>query len=259
MYVIGIDVSRHNGKIDHRKAAAAGAKYVFIRCTVGDYYTDPRFAENWYGFKEAGLLVSAYIVPIPSAWNGRPIPYKDQVDKFLHSFQDRQPDMPIAIDAEVDMGKDRTFLTALFEGTGRLLQDFGGFPYPYIYTRKTWWDLHINAAKFWKNYPLWVAHYTNAPQPWLPRDWKEWSGWQYSSKGKGPFFGDEEDYIDLNHMQPEDFLKYTDETPGQNLYPVSIEIGSEVYKGKLEKLVQTQFQTAQHPLLGTKEGKEGTR
>lgn len=205
MYVIGIDVSRHNGKIDHRKAAAAGAKYVFIRCTVGDYYTDPRFAENWYGFKEAGLLVSAYIVPIPSAWNGRPIPYKDQVDKFLHSFQDRQPDMPIAIDAEVDMGKDRTFLTALFEGTGRLLQDFGGFPYPYIYTRKTWWDLHINAAKFWKNYPLWVAHYTNAPQPWLPRDWKEWSGWQYSSKGKGPFFGDEEDYIDLNHMQPEDF------------------------------------------------------
>ena len=250
MYVIGIDVSKHNGKINHGQAAAAGAKYAWVRCTVGDYYTDTRFAENWYGFKEAGVLVSAYLVPMPTAWNGRPIPYKDQVDKFLHAFQDRQPDMPVAIDAEVDHGKDKTFLTALFEGTGRLLQDFGGFPYPYIYTRKTWWDLHINAASFWKNYPLWVAHYTSAPSPWLPRDWParpetgtSWSGWQYSSKGSGSFFGAEEDFIDLNRMQTQDFLKYASEHPDQGgeepqpgLLASRIQIGSDVYTGDLRKI-----------------------
>ena len=200
MYVLGIDVSRHNGKINHAAAAAAGAKYAWIRCTVGDYYTDTRFAENWYGFKEAGILVSAYIVPMPTRWDGTTIPARAQVNKFLDAFQDRIPDMPIAIDAEIDHNRSPQFLTALFEETGRLLQDFH-FPYPYIYTRKTWWDPHILAANWWKNYPLWVAHYTSASVPWLPRDWDSWSGWQYSSKGSGHFFGAEEEFIDMNRMQ----------------------------------------------------------
>jgi len=35
-----------------------------------------------------------------------------------------------------------------------------------------------------RNYPVWVAEYTKAPEPSLPNAWSIWSFWQYSQTGQ---------------------------------------------------------------------------
>ncbi|MFN8659635.1 MAG: GH25 family lysozyme [Candidatus Obscuribacterales bacterium] len=36
------------------------------------------------------------------------------------------------------------------------------------------------------HYRLWIAHYTNAPQPLIPQPWTHWDFWQYTNSGKTP-------------------------------------------------------------------------
>ena len=60
-----VDVSRHNGELDFVKMVAAGVDGIAIRATVGDYYTDPRFYENWSKAEAAGIYRTAYHVIRP--------------------------------------------------------------------------------------------------------------------------------------------------------------------------------------------------
>lgn len=61
---------------------------------------------------------------------------------------------------------------------------------PIIYTAASFWNENVASAlpdPAWaQKYPLWIAHYTGAPQPSLPRSWGTWTFWQYSDKGSLP-------------------------------------------------------------------------
>lgn len=59
---------------------------------------------------------------------------------------------------------------------------------PGIYSAKWFWDTFID-GRYIKNeivrYPKWVAHYTTAPKPYMPKyGWPEWSMWQYTDRLK---------------------------------------------------------------------------
>lgn len=58
----GIDISKHNGKIDFTKVKKAGVDFVIIRAGFGKEATqkDPLFDENYVGATKAGLPVGAY-------------------------------------------------------------------------------------------------------------------------------------------------------------------------------------------------------
>ncbi len=61
----GIDVSKHQGRIDWQSVADDGVEFVFIRVGARGYETgklteDERFAENYRGAKDAGLAVGVY-------------------------------------------------------------------------------------------------------------------------------------------------------------------------------------------------------
>ena len=58
--VPGIDVSYWNAGIHWPKVRATGQRFVFIKSTEGDSYSDPTFDDNWLGAKSAGLLRGAY-------------------------------------------------------------------------------------------------------------------------------------------------------------------------------------------------------
>ena len=58
--VPGIDVSYWNAGIHWPKVRATGQRFVFIKATEGDSYSDPTFDDNWLGAKSAGLLRGAY-------------------------------------------------------------------------------------------------------------------------------------------------------------------------------------------------------
>ena len=73
-----------------------------------------------------------------------------------------------------------------------------------IYTSPGYWNTNgkiKGTSKFdarWLYYPLWIAHYTSADQPIVPKPWEDWLFWQYSAKGNGPKYGAESKSIDLN-------------------------------------------------------------
>ena len=47
--VPGIDVSYWDSGIDWPKVRATGQRFVFIKATEGETYTDPTFETNWTG------------------------------------------------------------------------------------------------------------------------------------------------------------------------------------------------------------------
>ena len=58
--VPGIDVSYWDSGIDWPKVRATGQRFVFIKATEADNYSDPTFDDNWVGAKSAGVLRGAY-------------------------------------------------------------------------------------------------------------------------------------------------------------------------------------------------------
>lgn len=84
-YLTICDISRHNGEVNMVRMKEAGAAGVVIRATIGDYYTDPRFYENWRNAEEAGLNRTAYHVVRPESGA------KSQMARFLGVVGQRKP------------------------------------------------------------------------------------------------------------------------------------------------------------------------
>lgn len=213
-YVLGIDVSKWQGKMDWKKAAGAGVRYAAVRCTVGDYYKDAEFERNWTLAKEEGIYVTAYHVVAPAA-GGKRITAQAQMDFFMDFLEKVEPpDWPLVLDCELSSGQDTRYVTSVVqkcaETINTLMQEN-----PIIYTAMGWWNANILPWDGWENYPLWVANYTSAPQPLLPRDWNDWSIWQWSADGnnKGAYYGAQSNAIDLNRMKKEFYDELFEDEP----------------------------------------------
>ena len=205
-----IDVSYWQGNMDFEIAASQGIRAVCIRATVGDYYTDPRFLENWDKARSAGLLVSAYHVIAP-ALDGVFISPEAQINNFLNALNDRKPDFPLVMDCELTRDQGVETITNTIKKCCDLVED--AYDTPMIYTAKYWWESNVARRQYWSNYPLWVAHYTDADEPLLPADWISWAVWQYTSKGDGATYGAESKSIDLNRIYDPEFLNINPQPP----------------------------------------------
>jgi lysozyme len=60
MPIQGIDVSYWQGEIAWDKVRAAGVRFAYIKATEGGDHLDPKFLDNWYAAKNAGLARGAY-------------------------------------------------------------------------------------------------------------------------------------------------------------------------------------------------------
>lgn len=111
-------------------------------------------------------------------------PVNYQVDMFAAKLD--APELPPALDFEdpwAKAGCGAAVLAFVREAVATL----GGKPL--VYTRKSWWDKWVNAeqaAEIASLTDLWVAHYTTAPEPLLPRGWTDWTVWQYAGDVKVP-------------------------------------------------------------------------
>ncbi|MDX2162304.1 MAG: GH25 family lysozyme [bacterium] len=201
----GIDVSFWQNAIDWLQVAAAGYRFAAIRSTVGESYTDPRFAANWDNARKAGLLVTAYhlVRPDKSAVS--------QMNHFLNVIGTRKADFPLALDIEVTDGQTPAFISTLVRECLQILTTRTGRK-PIIYTAKWFWDANLIASPDWSQYDLWVANY-GALTPALPRDWTTWRFWQYTSQGTVPGVGSR--FTDLNYFNgtPEQLIAYAGTTP----------------------------------------------
>jgi GH25 family lysozyme M1 (1,4-beta-N-acetylmuramidase) len=195
--VNGIDVSRYQAQdpaqhenpkmMDWQQALDAGIDFAFIRCGLGTIQ-DWTYEYNRAECERLKIPFGVYHAFWPSV----------DLDKQIKFVVDRMAGelYPVA-DIERDLDYSQSELS---KRTRYYVEGLASVRKPMIYTRATFWDPCINAT--WGGaYPLWVAHYKDSGQPWIPIGWDGWHFWQWSAdgNGQGAKYGAQSRSIDLNH------------------------------------------------------------
>ncbi|MCL1463241.1 GH25 family lysozyme [Argonema galeatum] len=186
--IIGIDVSMHNKIVDWQAVKKANISYAFAKATEGGDFVDQTFATNWLQMKQAGIIRGAYHFFRPLKTG------EQQADNFLKTLGNLElSDLSPVVDLEqfpesvakqwktisFNQRIDRVqkFLHKVEQVTGRK---------PIIYTSNSFWQEFMNNSEVFTAYRLWIAHYTDKPQPLVPaNNWggKGWTLWQYTETG----------------------------------------------------------------------------
>jgi lysozyme len=184
--VRGIDVSRHQGRIDWKAVSTGGIRFVYLKATEGGDLQDAAFKENVRAVHDAGMACGAYhffslktpgivqaqnfIQTVPSGLVTLP-PVVDL--EFWGNSSERPP--PESFQVEL-----RAYLDAVSKAYGRE---------PVIYTSADFSSVYL------KNFPIrrfWVRDILLSPT-WDGT--RAWLFWQFSEKGRVPGV---EGFVDLD-------------------------------------------------------------
>ncbi|HIK28824.1 MAG: GH25 family lysozyme [Oscillatoriaceae bacterium SKW80] len=176
MSAYGIDVSDFQGNVNWRAVAEEGFLFAIIKATEGASFVAETFASNWARSKAAGLIRGAYHFFRPSS------DPQAQAEFFLRVVKLEPYDLPPVLDVETTGGmggeaiasRMAKWLQVVENATGRM---------PIIYTNPGFWQRIGNLRRF-SEYPLWIAHYTNNEEPYIPGGWDTWTFWQYTDSGR---------------------------------------------------------------------------
>lgn len=196
----GIDVSRHQGRIDWRAVAQAGTRFAYIKATDGGDYLDPNFRTNWDESRAAGIPRGAYHFVY---WCR---PAHEQVAWFAANVPAEPDALPPVLDLEWNNGsscrhnltrdevleKVRVLLAGMEAHTGKV---------PVIYT-----DINFHRdvlAGVPLDNPMWLR--STAAQPHERFENRPFAFWQYTQTGTVPgirtevdrnaWYGSESDWI----------------------------------------------------------------
>ena len=175
--VIGIDVSHHQGDINWGmvKKAKPELAFVYVKCSEGRDFVDPRFVSNATGAAAVGYRVGAYhYFRMTSSAHEQFNNFKTQMDK-VHI------DLIPMVDVERDDGKSRKELQDSLKVLLDLLKDAYG-ERPMIYgTNRSYNEL---CAPEFNYYPLYIGRYgKNKPVVTGP---SHYTIWQYSESARIP-------------------------------------------------------------------------
>jgi lysozyme len=177
--VPGIDVSHYQPAIDWATIVRAGFQYCFIKATEGTASVDRSFASHWQDSRKAGLLRGAYHFFRPT------VPVASQAALFLRTVERLQPgDLPPVLDLEAPQDwtgiplKERTALAVSWlEAVERHLGAT-----PIVYLSPAFASEILENTTELARYPIWLAHYTMAEAPTVPKPWSSWTFWQHSNE-----------------------------------------------------------------------------
>lgn len=174
----GIDVSRHqckNGKIDWVKVSKALPKdaFVYVKCTEGSTYRDPKYKENANGAKKQGLSVGGYhYFRMTSGAH-------EQFRNFKKALDMIDADLIPMVDVETNDGRPVKQLQDSLQVFLNLLEKEYGKK-PMIYGTNRSYNTYC-APKF-NGYHLYLGRYGS--QPPVIKGKGHYSIWQYSDKAK---------------------------------------------------------------------------
>jgi lysozyme len=186
---LGIDVFSNDGNlIDWQTVKNSDISFAFAKATEGETYVDSLFTEHWKSMKAAGIIRGAYhfFRPLKDP--------KLQADNFLKQIQDLEiGDLPAVLDIEhypekIALEWQQVSLNQRINIIQQWLDrvEAATKRKPMIYSSPGFWDEYMEDSQAFINYPLWLAHYTNEPEPTVPaNNWggKGWTIWQYTETG----------------------------------------------------------------------------
>lgn len=173
----GIDVSHHQGDIDWKKVMKAQPKlaFVYIKCTEGKSYVDPKFKDNIEGAAAQGYRVGAYhYFRMTSSAH-------EQFESFKAQMDAVHVDLIPMVDVERKDGKPRKELQDSLQVLLDLLEKAYG-KRPIIYgTNRSYNEL---CAPEFNHYPLYIGRYgRNKPVVTGP---SHYTIWQYTEDARIP-------------------------------------------------------------------------
>lgn len=199
----GVDVSRHNGRIDWNKVRSAGMEFAFIRIVYRGYGTkgtllqDELAVENLKNAKAAGLKVGAYV--FSQSLNETETLEEAEFAVNILKENDITLDLPLIYDPETirsDIARTDYTTGETFTNNSIVFCEYvksKGIT-PAIYSNMVWEDYYFDMSKL-KDYEIWYADYEDFPQtPY------RYTYWQFSERGKVSGITDDGEYVDLNIM-----------------------------------------------------------
>lgn len=173
----GIDVSQHQGEMDLEKAKPL-IGFLYVRASFGTNI-DKQFHRTWGESGRLDIPSGAYHYLVPGS------DWEKQARIFADTVQ-YGGELPPMLDVETAGDLTQSQMASCVVKFCELADKLFGRQIG-IYTSKMKWDgLVGDTGKCWQR-PLWVAHYTNADQPWIPAEWEKrgrtWSIWQWSADG----------------------------------------------------------------------------
>ncbi len=176
--LFGIDVSHYQGTIDWSKVAP-NVNFAFIKATEGSSLVDKNFKQNRTNAKLYGVPAGGYHFMRANA------PLQAQIDNFLKAVGKLEPgELPPVLDVEIPEPWLKLSLKKRLElvhGWLKAVKKALGVD-PIIYMSPSFAQVLGNDPGL-AAYPLWVAHYTKATKPTVPKPFPFWTFWQYSDKG----------------------------------------------------------------------------
>jgi lysozyme len=181
----GIDVSHNNGVIDWAKVSKNTTKvdFAFIKATEGVGYTDSSFMLNANEAKKNGIKIGYYHFASLNTTNNV-ADAKAEVNYFVSVIKKAPAaDLPLILDLETNkVGLDKTqvleWINTFFSEMKKL-----GYDNLALYSYTPFLDSNLPPKHLLGTIKLWIAAYVNTATPKLPKGWKEYWIWQYSSKG----------------------------------------------------------------------------
>lgn len=191
-YVLGIDISKWQGKIDWVKVKKAGYEFAFIRTNDGNL-VDPTFEVNIKNAIDAGIIVGSYFYFRFREKDSDIIKQVDLSCNMLMNAVGENGKLPPGILPPVlDVEENNKLSLPEQRKTDQLLIALTQMKnltnlYPILYTMPGYWNSNFTKTNFeYKSYPLWLAHVTDKEAPMKINGWEDWLIWQYSHTGKVP-------------------------------------------------------------------------
>ena len=154
--VHGLDVSRHNNRIDWSRVAAMNngnvtMQFAFMKATEGATLSDPTFAQNWKEARRVGLRRGAYHFYHPTRDPLR------QAANFIRRVTLQPGDFAPVLDFEVTNNVPDAKIVADLRLFLAALEDHYHLK-PIIYTNPNLYKRFIQPN--FEQYPLWIADYS---------------------------------------------------------------------------------------------------
>jgi GH25 family lysozyme M1 (1,4-beta-N-acetylmuramidase) len=179
---VGIDVSRHQGQIDWRAVKSAGVVLAVAKATEGTRSVDVEFTANRVGMRVAGIKYRGFYHFADMFQD--PI---DQAQHLLRTVGPLQRGEFIVLDIESktlgSKAANQLWVRSFLANAAKAVGDRRRV---WVYTGPSYWQ---SGFDFDPGHPLWIAHYTAAPRPWIPTKFTEAIVWQYSSSETVPGIG----------------------------------------------------------------------